>query len=180
MRDAIVTNVRARQDPLRERYKRVPEQARISDRARTAAGADMDPFHGCVIPGSQDCGVPLHFGIHRAVGGDHDAPNPGDLLCAALAACLDSTIRIIAQRLGVGLSSLEVDVTADADVRGTLMVAREVPVGFQSMRCQVNLQAAEGTEPRVLERLLAAAEQSCVNLQTLRSGVPVTTSISAG
>jgi hypothetical protein len=82
--------------------------------------------------------------------------------------------------LGVGLNTLEVDVTADVDVRGTLMVAREVPVGFQSMRCQVNLQAAEGTEPRLLERLLAAAEQSCVNLQTLRSGVPVTTSISAG
>lgn len=32
--------------------------------------------------------APLQFGIHRAIGGFHDYPNPGDLLNAALAACL--------------------------------------------------------------------------------------------
>lgn len=74
------------------------------------------------------------FGIHRAVGGYHDAPNPGDILCAALASCLDSTIRIIADRLGITLTSLEVDVTAEVDVRGTLVVNRDIPVGFQAMR----------------------------------------------
>lgn len=176
MTEQDVKSMRERQDPLRERYEAAPEEAKITDRARTTEGTETDPFHGFVVPGSEDFGVKWPFGIHRAVGGYHDAPNPGDVLCAALAVCLDSTIRMIAERLGVGLTSLEVDVTADVDVRGTLLVDRTVPVGFQSMRCHVDVQAAAGTDPKLMKKLLAAAEHSCVVLQTLRSGVPVETS----
>jgi uncharacterized OsmC-like protein len=68
-----------------------------------------------------------------------------------------------------------VDVTADVDVRGTLTIDRTVPVGFQTMRCHVTIQAAEGTDPKLMEKLLAASEYSCVILQTLRSGVSVET-----
>jgi uncharacterized OsmC-like protein len=76
--------------------------------------AAHDPFHGSVTVG--DSLTRPEFGIHRAVGGDHDLPNPGDMLCAAPAACLDSTVRMIAARLGMGLRRLEVDVRAIADV----------------------------------------------------------------
>jgi uncharacterized OsmC-like protein len=172
-------DVRSRQDLLRARYQVEPEAAKITDRGKTVGGATMDPFHGQVVPGSQDYGVTWPFGIHRAVGGDHDAPNPGDLLCAALASCLDSTLRMIAARLGIDLVSLSVDVSADVDVRGTLLVDKTVPVGFQAMHCNVHLQPAKGTDPKRLERLLTAAEHSCVNLQTLRSGVPVETRLSS-
>lgn len=175
MTEVKTTDVRARQHPLRERYKEAPKDAWITDRAKTTGGVDTDPFHGAIVPGSQEYGIVWPFSIHHAVGGDHDGPNPGDLLCAALAACMDSTIRIIANRLGVLLTSLEVDVTAEVDVRGTLVVDRTTPVGFQTMRCQVHLQAAEGTDPQLLEKLLAASEYSCVNLQTLRAGVSVET-----
>jgi len=99
------------------------------------------------------------------------------MLCAALAACLDSTIRIIADRLGVTLTRLEVEVTADVDVRGTLLVDTNVPVGFQTMRCHVNIQASEGTDPKLVKKLVAASEHSCVNLQTVRSGVSIETSL---
>lgn len=169
------TRARLRQDPLRERYKTAPEEARIRDRGRAVRGVETDPFHGTAVPGSQDYGVEWPFGIHRAVGGFHDGPNPGDLLCTALASCLDSTLRIIADRLGVKLTSLEVDVTGDIDVRGTLAVDRDVPVGMQAMHCEVHLKAGEGTDPELLRRLLAAAERSCINLQTLQRGVPVET-----
>lgn len=174
------TGVRARQDPLRARYKTSPEEAMITDRARTTGGVEVDPFHGTVVPGSRDYGVCWDFGIHRAVGGYHDAPNPGDLLCAALATCLDSTLRIVAERIGVTLKSVAVEVTADVDVRGTLVVDRDVPVGFQSMRCHVDVEAADGTDPRLIQKLLSAAEHSCVNLQTLRSGISVEMSASGG
>lgn len=171
------TDVRARQEPLRERYLRTPQEALITDRGRTMGGVDTDPFHGCVVPGSQDYGIEWPFSIHSAVGGYHDGPNPGDLLCAALAACLDSTIRIIASRLHITLALLEVDVTAEVDVRGTLIIDPQVPVGFQRMNCRVNLQTAPGTDPKLVEKLLAGAERSCVNLQTLCSGVVVETSL---
>ena len=168
-------DVSARQDPLRQRYKVAPEDALITDRARTAEGALDDPVHVWCVPGSRDYGVQWPLGIHEAVGGLHDAPNPGDLLCAALATCLDSVIRMIANRHGVALRSLEVDVQGDVDVRGTLWVSREVPVGFQRMRCRIRLRPAPGTDPALVERLLTAAEYSCVNLQTLRHGVTIET-----
>ena len=136
-----------------------------------------NPFRGWVKPGSQDYGTEWAFGIHNAVGGYHDLPNPGDILCAAVAACLDSTIRIIANRFGIVLTQLEVDVSAEVDTRGTLMVDHKVPVGFQQMRCHVNIQASNQTKPEHLQRLVAAAEHCCVNLQTLRNGVPVETSL---
>jgi uncharacterized OsmC-like protein len=175
MMDAGI-DVRSRQDPLRKHYKVSPEDARITDRAKTSGGTGMDPFHGKVVPGSEDHGVEWPFGIHRAVGGFHDGPNPGDLLAAALAACLDSTIRVIAGRMGVSLTSLSVEVVGEIDVRGCLLVDREVPVGFQEMRCHVALEAANGTDPQFVQMLLAASENSCVNFQTLRSGVRITTS----
>jgi len=171
-----VVDVRARQDPLRKRYREVPEDARITDRAVATGGTGMDPFHGKVVPGSEDHGVVWPFGIHRAVGGFHDLPNPGDLLAAALAACFDSTTRMIAARLGVSLISLSVEVVGNVDVRGCLVVDHEVPVGFQEMRCLVALKAANGTDPQLVEMLLAASEKYCVVYQTLRSGVRITTS----
>jgi uncharacterized OsmC-like protein len=177
MTDPVMQGVRARQDPLRARYRSAPQEASITDRARAIGGTGTDPFHGRVVPGSVEYGVEWPFGIHRAVGGYHDAPNPGDMLCAALATCVESTIHMIADRLAVRLESVEVETTANVDVRGTLIVDKSVPVGFQSMRCRVRLKPAAGTDPGLVEKLFAAAEHSCVNLQTLRAGVPVETEL---
>lgn len=152
-------DVIARQEPLRARYRETPEAAHITDRATTTGSDLWDPWHGVVKPGSEDHGETWPQGVHRAVGGFHDAPNPGDILCAALATCLDSTIRLIADRLGVALEVLEVEVTADVDVRGTLVVRRDVPVGFQSMRCHVNIEPAEGTDLKLVKKLLGCRVQ---------------------
>lgn len=166
--------VARRQDPLCRHYRASPDDAWITDVARTVGGADTDPFHGEVVAGSP-APVRTAFGIHRAIGGDHDRANPGDLLCAALATCLDATLRMIADRLGITVVDLGVQVTAGVDVRGALCVDRGVPVGFQTMLCTIDLAVAEGTDRRTLERLTAATEHSCINLQTLRPGVDVRT-----
>lgn len=166
-------DIRARQDPLRAHYRVAPADAMILDRGHTVAERLGDPIHVVAVPGSQDYGVRWAVGQHRAVGGLHDAPNPGDVLCLALAACLDAVIRMVANRHGVVLEHLAVDVTGDVDVRGTLRVSPDVPVGFLAMHCQVDVAARKGTDPALVRRLVAAAEQSCVNLETLRHGVPV-------
>jgi uncharacterized OsmC-like protein len=168
-------DVAARQEPLRALYKEQPGKAMITDRARTSDGDPDDALHIWAEPGSQDYGVKWTLGVHEAVGGLHDLPNPGDLLCLSLAVCMDSVIRMIANRHGVVIEHLEVDVTGDVDVRGTLWVAREVRVGFQQLRCRVRLKTAEGTDPELVKKLMAASEHSCVNLDTLKNGVPVET-----
>jgi uncharacterized OsmC-like protein len=163
--------VKARQDPLYARYRETPGKAWITDHA-TASSFGSDPFHGVVVAGDGRA-PPLNFGIHRAIGGDHDLPNPGDLLCASLAACLDATLRMIAGRMNVELASLEVSVSAFADVRGCLMVDRGTPVGFQRIEADVHIKAADGADPAKVGALVSAAERSCVILQTLRSNLPI-------
>ena len=76
---------------------------------------------------------------------------------------------MMANRLGVELEFLEVEVHGEVDVRGTLLMGKNVPVGFQSMRCDVRLRAKEGTKPELLEKLRIAAERCCVVQQTLRN-----------
>jgi uncharacterized OsmC-like protein len=166
------STVLQRQAPLRAAYQEHPQQAVILKRAKTVSAPDSDAFHGVVIPGD-NYGVAWRFGIDRAVGGFHDAPNPGELLCATLAACEDATIRMVAEALGVTLEHLEVEVIGAVDVRGALAVDRRVAVGFQSMECKVHVALAPDTRPQLGERLLAEAERSCINLATLRAGISV-------
>jgi hypothetical protein len=86
---------------LRKQYREAPVAALVPDRAITNGYELFDPWHGEVKPGSEDHGETWPFGAHRAVDSFHDAPVSGDILCAALVPCLDSPIRLIADRLGV-------------------------------------------------------------------------------
>ncbi len=169
---AIVFNA---QKPLRASYKQDPSLAMVTDHAKTTGPDASDPFHSQVEP-MDGCGVVIPVGVHSAVGGPHDAPTPGDLLCAALAACQDSSVRMVANILGIELLSLQVQVTATADVRGAMAMNPEVPVGFQSIACDVSMRVKDGTPPDLLEKLRVAAERCCVVQQTLRSPPRVKTS----
>jgi uncharacterized OsmC-like protein len=162
------TSVHDAQKPLKMKYREAPESAMIVDHAKTSGIVASDPFHSIVEP-MDGCGVSIPVGVHGAVGGLHDAPTPGDLLCAALAACKDSAVRMVANLLGVELLELEVRVNASLDVRGTMGMDASVPVGFQSMTCDVRIKAKEGTSPELLQKLQFAAERCCVVQQTLKS-----------
>lgn len=166
--------VARRQVPLQKHYCQKPQDAAIVDRATAATGDAGDPFHGQLTFAALPQ-VRWGFGIHRAVGGDHDAPNPGEFLSAALAACLQATTRLVADRLGIAVQGLEVEVNAHVDVRGTLLVDADVPVGFQVLRCRARLTSAPETPAESLRILMQTAEHCCVVLQTLNRGVPVET-----
>jgi uncharacterized OsmC-like protein len=167
-------SVQDAQWPLRTQYKETPALAMVIDDARTCGLDPSDPLHTQVEP-MDGCGVVVPIGVHRALGGLHDAPTPGDLLCAALAACQDLSIRMVANLLGIELVALEVRVSATVDVRGAMAMGRDIPVGFQSMTCDIRLQAREGTAPELLDRLREAAQRCCVVQQTLRHPPPVQT-----
>ncbi|MES2786095.1 MAG: OsmC family protein [Pseudomonadota bacterium] len=164
--------VRTRQATLRSTYRGDPAQALVTDQAWTTGAGDMtSPMLGRVHMGTH-AAAQLDYGVHHAIGGTHLAPVPGDLLCAALAACQESSLRMVAAVLGVRLLQVGVSVRGHVDVRGTLGDPL-VPVAFQSLEVSVQLRAAPHTEPQRLRQLFRAAERSCVVLQTLRSGVPV-------
>ena len=155
---------------LRARYDRAPESAWVTHLAWTEASNVKDAHRGAVRVGLE--GRELSLSLERAVGGPHDDMRPRDLFCAAIAACLDSSIRLVAARQGVPLERLVVIVTGDVDARGVLGDP-DVPVGFQSMRVEVQLRLGAGARPGSAGRLLATAEQHCVLLQTLGAVVPI-------
>ena len=166
--------LREDQGRLRKRYRvDAPGEALVTDTATSVARAGDSPMWGSVQIGAPGFGVTAPVGVHRAVGGIHDLPVPGDLLCAALVACVDTTIRILSNNLRVPLESLEVDVQADCDVRGTLLVDPSVRVGFAAMRVSVKAVPGPGVTLKQVGRLVQMAEQCCVVLHTLKRGVDV-------
>lgn len=170
--------LRTRQAALRALFRSDPAHALVTDLAWTCGEGDLvSPMLGRVHFGSHAT-AQVDYGVHRAIGGTHCAPVPGDLLCAALAACQESSLRMVAQVLGVQLLQLGVSVRGHVDVRGTLGDAL-APVPFQSFEVSVRLRAAPDTQPQRLRQLYRAAERSCVVLQTLRTGAPVTVQLDA-
>ena len=169
-----IINMGNRQEPLRANYLQEPEAAWVVDSARTSSNKvdANNPLAGAVsICDTSPIAMPV--GVHCAVGGDSDAPTPGDIFCAALAACLDSTIRIIANRLSVKLATLEIEVLGGVDVRGTLMIDKDVPVGFQRFDIGVLVRAADTESEKMLDVLITAAEKSCVVLQSIKGEIEI-------
>jgi len=165
-----------RQEPLASLYRQSPGAAWVGDDAFAGTTEEClkDPLHSKV----SIAGFDIPVGVHKAVGGEGDDPVPGEILSASLAACLESTIRIIANRLNVTLTFLAVTTRAEADVRGTLRLNREVPIGFQKIAVGVDIGVADGTSDGLFAALLKAAETSCVVMQTLRHPPAIDVNIS--
>lgn len=161
-------DMKTRQKSLMETYGVEPEKAVIVDSASTSSQAipASDAIHTSVAFGHAHPAI-QQMGVHRAVGGDCDFPNPGEMFSAAIASCLDTTIRIIANRFALAIKRLSVTVDSSVDVRGTLRVARDVPVGFSRIDIKVDLVPAVPIGKDKIAMLIKAAESSCVVLQTL-------------
>lgn len=163
-------DMKARQAPLREQYTTTPAAALISDHATTRSDrvTPGQPLYGEVEFGDPNR-TRLPLSLHSGVGGQSDLPVPGELLAAAVASCLDSTIRVIANMFGLPIRTLEVRCEAFADLRGTLRMDPSVPIAFQDVNIDVNLVPETPVPAEHLDAIVAAAEQSCVVLQSLRN-----------
>jgi uncharacterized OsmC-like protein len=172
-------DIRGLQAPIREGFKRDPSSANIQLTVASALSDLGDPLHCAIAPESVG-NVVWRSGAHRAVGGLGDVPCSADLLLGALAACQETTLRMVAANLGIELESLEVTVTGDWDPRGTLAMGKEFPIGLTGIRSTTSVAIKGDVEGDRAERFLRSAEKYCVVLNTLRSGVPVESSFSIG
>ena len=164
-------DVRQLQAPIRERYRKDPGAAQIRLRVGSAQADLSDPLHCTVLPVATP-EITWRSGAHPAVGGKGDVPCSGDLLVGALAACQETTIRMVAANMGIELESLEVEIEADWDARGTLAMG-DYPIGLTAIRCETTVRVPGDVRGERADRLLRSAEKYCVVLNTLRNGVPV-------
>jgi uncharacterized OsmC-like protein len=88
------------------------------------------------------------------------------MLLEALVACAGVTLNAVATALGITLRDAIVQAEGELDFRGTLGVAKDVPVGFQKIRLYVMLDT-DATEEQIAT-LLRLTERYCVVYQTLQ------------
>jgi uncharacterized OsmC-like protein len=171
---ASAVNLRELQAPIKAHYLERPADALIECTARSAGSDLSDPLH-CEISLDSAPGMLLRSGAHAGVGGAGDVACSGDLLVAALLACQETTIRMVAAAMGIELEAIEITATATADLRGTLGMGREVPIGMTGIDCRVRLTVRDDGRGERAQRLLENAEKYCIVLNTLRNGVEVRT-----
>jgi uncharacterized OsmC-like protein len=88
------------------------------------------------------------------------------MLLEALVACAGVTLNAVATALGIEIRDGTVRAEGDLDFRGTLAVAKEIPVGFQRIRLRFELKT-DCTDDQ-LTTLIRLTERYCVVFQTLR------------
>jgi len=153
-------DLRSLQKPLKERYRSDPNASQITIRAK---GGQT----GVPIACSVDIGRAVYNAeAHQGVGGAGAGACSGDLLLGALAACAQITCQMVAAAMGIPTERIEVTVEGELDLRGTLGIAKEVPVGFERIRLQFDVAAPQAT-PEQLRGLRDKTEQYCVVMQTL-------------
>ncbi len=153
-------DLRSLQKPLKEQYRNAPHTSRITLRAK---GAQTDVPISCAV----DIGRGVYNAeAHKGVGGAGAGACSGDLLLGALAACAQITCQMVAAAMGIATQRIEVTVEGDMDLRGTLGIAKDVPVGFESIRIHFDIAAPNAT-PEQLDALQEKTEQYCVVMQTL-------------
>jgi len=153
-------DLRSLQKPLKEQYRSDPNASRITLRAK---GGQTDVPVACSV----DLGRAIYQAeAHKGVGGAGAGACSGDLLLGALAACAQITCQMVAASMGIATERIEVTVEGDLDLRGTLGVSKDAPVGFESIRVRFEVAAPTATAEQLRE-LQKKTEQYCVVMQTL-------------
>ena len=159
-KDEIAMDLRSLQKPLKDQYRNHPSASKITLRAK---GEQTDAPVSCSV----DLGRAIYRAeAHKGVGGDGAGACSGDLLLGALAACAQITCQMVAAAMGIPTDRIEVTVEGDLDLRGTLGISKDVPVGFESVRLHFDIAAPNATAEQ-MKGLQAKTEEYCVVMQTL-------------
>ena len=132
-------DLRSIQKLLKDKYRADPISSQITLKAR---GSETDTPLACSV----DIGRTIYEAqAHTGVGGVGTAACSGDLLLGALAACAQITCQMVAVAMGVPTERIDVYVEGDLDLRGTLGVSKDVPVGFEQIRVRYEIDAPQAT-----------------------------------
>jgi len=160
--------LREKQQPLKRKFRQNPESALYVLHAEGRLHQDR-----IAVQISSE-GVGREVGLHPATGGDGSFACSGDMVLEALAACAGVTLLAVATAMEIRIKDGLVKAEGDLDFRGTLGVARDVPVGFKAIRLQFDLDS--DADEKQLATLMRLTERYCVVHQTLSHGPDLTIS----
>jgi uncharacterized OsmC-like protein len=151
-------DLKSLQAPIKDHYRKEPDAAMITLRAEGKIGEGVT----CNVATGKAL---VEAGLHPATGGNGLSVCSGDMLLESLVACAGVTLRAVATALEIPLRDATIRAEGDLDFRGTLAVAKEIPVGFQNVRLRFDLDT-DATEEQIAT-LLKLTERYCVVYQTL-------------
>jgi uncharacterized OsmC-like protein len=157
--------LRALQAPIKQRYKDDPNAALITLKAK---GTLDEANIACKVETGRASAA---AGLHPGTGGSGLELCSGDMLLEALVACAGVTLKAVSTALEIPLGSATVSAEGDLDFRGTLGIAKDVPVGFREIRLRFDV-ATDAPQDK-LDQLLKLTERYCVVYQTIRNGPAV-------
>lgn len=157
----LAEKFRMTQEPLKERYRADPEAALLTLKAK---GAADDATVTCKVETGRGLAI---AGIHPKCGGSGLELCSGDLLLEALVACAGISLKAAATVLDIPIKSAVVSAEGDVDLRGTLGVAEDVPVGFKEIRLRFDVETDAPQDK--LDLLLGVTERYCVIFQTIQN-----------
>lgn len=106
----------------------------------------------------------------EAAGGTNLAPNPVELLLAALAACIESAFYEFAVHEGFTVSSISAEVEGSLDLRGLFMID-DVAAGFKGLTYTLNIESPDDEEK--LRGLAEKVISHCPVVDSLVNPTPV-------
>lgn len=151
--------LRDKQQPLKKQYRENPKSALYLLHAEGRLHQDRIAVK--ILSGAAGKEV----GLHPATGGDGSFACSGDMVLEALAACAGVTLLAVATAMDIRIKDGRVRAEGDLDFRGTLGVARDVPVGFKAIRLHFDLET--DADDRQVTTLIRLTERYCVVHQTL-------------
>ena len=152
---------RLAQAPLRDRYTKEAKSALLTLKAtgetsRTAVICKVETGRGLALAG-----------IHPKAGGSGLELCAGDMLLEALVACAGVSLKAAATMLDIPIKSASVSAEGDVDLRGTLGITDDVPVGFKEIRLRFDVDTDAPKDKR--DQLLKLVERYCVVFQTIQN-----------
>src|SRR5215211_803749 len=143
-----ILDLRSVQRPLKKKYRNEPGSSRITLEAKAS---------------QQDTPISCSVDVGRAV---YEAEAHAGVGGTGMAACSQVTCQMVAEAMGIEIERIEVTVTGEMDLAGTLGISEDAPVGFESIRTSFDIVAPGATDEQ-LENLRHKTEQYCVVFQTL-------------
>lgn len=110
-----------------------------------------------------------------ALGGTDKGATPVEHLLAALASCTVISYQVWADKFGLEVDAIDVDLRGDLDLAGFLGTDESVRPGFQGIELGITVRGPESEGD--YRRLEQAVATHCPVLDNLTHGVPVTTSL---
>ncbi|MER8671584.1 OsmC family protein [Mesorhizobium sp. M1156] len=119
--------------------------------------------------------LPLTIDEPVSFGGTGKAPNPAEVLLAALGASMEVTIKCYADYMGISVESLSVKLSAEMNTQGFYGLNADVRSGLSSISAKVKIVSNEQSD--VLLELFERASRSCPVLDNVRHPTEVALSL---